>query len=167
MAQVFICKAGRVEVRTVRGRADFEPVMRVERLAFVSHLTDAQLLGVIGDRKRKFVCRVATIHAEVVGYLIHEVRAPYAEVWRLAVYPLWQRQGVGRAMVAAAMGGMSLSKVTEVMARVPTRRGAASPERHGPAYRFFGALGFRGWNLDERYFGPGTDAIRLNRPLDG
>ncbi len=87
------------------------------------------------------------------GFVLARVAADEAEILTLAVAPALQRQGLGRALMQAAMAAAA-------------GRGAASvalevAERNAAARALYAGLGFTGVGRRRGYYGAGGDALIL------
>jgi ribosomal-protein-alanine N-acetyltransferase len=98
----------------------------------------------------------------VVGFVVASaLSAVYpveAELESIAVAPEWQRQGVGRALLAAAVEWADSVGTAEL--RLEVRTGNAS------ARRLYEAAGFHVEGIRRRYYAnPVEDAVCMNRKL--
>ncbi|MBV8939579.1 MAG: ribosomal protein S18-alanine N-acetyltransferase [Alphaproteobacteria bacterium] len=93
------------------------------------------------------------------GFVLLRAAADEAEILTLAVIPACRSEGVGMALVEAAIGEAG-------------RRGAATmflevAENNAPALALYARAGFAAVSRRARYYGGKTDAMVLRRAVDG
>ena len=138
---------------------DLDEVLAIERVSFPTPWTRAafryELL-----QNRVAVCTVMRAGDRLAGYCClweigHEIH-----ITNLAVHPEWRRRGVGRALLAAALGAGGARGVTLAFLEVRPNNAAA--------LALYGSLGFQ--VIGRRagyYFDTGEDALVMEARLGG
>jgi ribosomal-protein-alanine N-acetyltransferase len=87
------------------------------------------------------------------GFILMRVVADDAEVLTLAVVPAAQRRGIGRALLAEAMGQTRAAGAQRILLEVS--------EQNEAARALYQAAGFAEIGRRRRYYADGTDALVL------
>ena len=91
------------------------------------------------------------------GFVLARVAADEAEILTLAVAPAARRQGLGGALLAAAMAGAVARGATAMFLEVSDRNAAARV--------LYAVAGFAETGRRRRYYADGADALVLKRSL--
>ncbi len=91
------------------------------------------------------------------GFILSRAVGEEAEILTLAVAPVARRQGVGTALLAAALNQAAMSGAREIFLEV-------SRDNIG-AFALYAAAGFEQVGLRRRYYSDGSDALVLRRGL--
>jgi ribosomal-protein-alanine N-acetyltransferase len=92
------------------------------------------------------------------GFVLARVAADEAEILTLAVLPAARRQGLGAALMAAAMATARARGATAMFLEVA--------EANAAALALYRGLGFAEVGRRRRYYEDGADALVLRRALD-
>lgn len=105
---------------------------------------------------------VAIYGGQLVGFVIHEIRPPTAEILWLGVLPFYQRRGVGRELVDALVSALApRGDVCVIEARtMPEHEDHAG---YAKTRRFYESMGFRLIGVEKGHFADGTDAAVYRR----
>ncbi|HWZ57527.1 MAG TPA: ribosomal protein S18-alanine N-acetyltransferase [Gemmatimonadaceae bacterium] len=141
---------------------DLDAVVAIERQSFTDPPWSRASFTALVDSPRAFFT-VACSAAALIGYVVSWLVGDEAEVANLAVAPEWRGQGVGAALLDAALAEM--------------RRGGAHVahlevrDSNLPARALYGSRGFTPVGRRRRYYqAPVEDAVLLRcdlRPIDG
>ncbi|MXP65485.1 GNAT family N-acetyltransferase [Roseomonas sp. M0104] len=99
------------------------------------------------------------LHSPGKGFILVRAAADEAEVLTLAVLPAARRQGVGRALLDAALGVAEAAGARQMFLEVSTANPAARA--------LYAAAGFVEVGRRRRYYPDGSDALVLSRRLCG
>lgn len=91
------------------------------------------------------------------GFVLASAAAGEAEILTIAVVPAARRQGVGGALLAAALAGARLRGATTMFLEVA--------EGNAAARALYAAAGFHEVGRRRRYYADGADALVLRRDL--
>lgn len=146
--------------RRVAGCDDLEAILRIESLVFGNPWVPKAYADEI-ERPMAVVELAVAADGAVVGFSCtwHVVAAgdTEAHLLRIAVDPAWQRQGVGRDLLAAVLERASQARASRVLLEV----GAANR----PARLLYEALGFNEIGRRVGYYkAPPDDAVVMARP---
>jgi len=124
-------------------------VLSIENAVFEYPWTEDDFLTML--RTRTCVGLVATVDAQIVGFVVYLLQRDALAIENLAVHPDWQRQGIGAALVQRLIDNKL----------VPDRRNSLTApvrERNLDAQLFFRHLNFRAIGiLHEHYSDSDTD----------
>jgi GNAT superfamily N-acetyltransferase len=105
-----------------------------------------------------------TAEGEDIGVALVEQHFPQtAEIHLIAVKARWHRQGVGRALLAAAEADLRAAGAQ--MLTVKTLGPSTPDEGYRRTREFYPALGFLPLEEFPDFWGPGTPCLFLARPL--
>lgn len=138
----------------VMSEADLAAVLEVDRAGF-GEPHDAREKALREELVRPWArLRVARGDGGVVqGYLLFWHVADEAHVINVAVAPAHRRRGVGRALVEHLLEYARQSAIVKVLLEV--RASNAS------AIALYASAGFREFNVRERYYDDGEDAVEM------
>ncbi len=139
--------------------ADLRAVLSIERGAFATPWSAAAF-------RRELALAWSTLEVaveersagpRVIGYVCFWTVADEVHVMNVAVHPGRRRRGVGRRLVERVLAGAEQRGARAVLLEV----------RSGNAWarRLYGGVGFRQIGLRRSYYGPGQDALVLQRPV--
>ncbi|PWS38619.1 ribosomal-protein-alanine acetyltransferase [Falsiroseomonas bella] len=97
------------------------------------------------------------LHLPGTGFVLARVAAGEAEILTLAVAPAARRQGLGGALLAAAMAQAALRGARDLFLEVS--------DRNISARALYTAAGFAEVGRRPRYYADGSDALVLRRGL--
>lgn len=97
------------------------------------------------------------LHAPGQGFVLARIAADEAEILTLAVAPQARRQGLGGALLAAAMAGAVARGAAAMFLEVSDRNAAARA--------LYAAAGFTEAGRRRRYYADGADALVLRADL--
>lgn len=103
----------------------------------------------------------ATEHGSIAGFVVFSIAGGEAEILNIAVDPLHQRRGMGRALLEAVVALARREKVRRCHLEVR--------ESNARARAFYGAAGFRECGRRKHYYRAGAereDAILLALDID-
>jgi len=128
---------------------DLDAIALVESRAAYHPWTADQLRSSLENPKAWIL--VAALEGQIAGHLVGQSLPWEGELHTVAVDPSAQRKGVGRALVAAAMGRWTEEGVDAVFLEV----------RHdnAPALALYRALGWTPVGRRPDYYGPGAHAL--------
>jgi ribosomal-protein-alanine N-acetyltransferase len=140
--------------------ADLPGVLAIERGSFSRPWSEASF-------RRELALAWSTIEValeegiaghRVVGYACSWRVSDEVHLMNVAVHPGRRRRGIGRRLVDRVLAGAAEEGATAVVLEV--RSGNAG------ARRLYARVGFRQVGLRRSYYGPGQDALVLQRSLD-
>lgn len=138
--------------------SDLSHIVRIERASFgpEAYSLTTFLAHIFRDRKGIFVAEDGD--ARVVGYVLARVGLRWLGARRggitsIAVDPAHRRCGIGRALMATALGYLRHCGVTEADLEVKVGNRAAQS--------LYQAFGFVQSRLLPHYYGPGADGVRM------
>ena len=131
-------------------------ILAIEHVSFAGDAYPESLFRLYAaDRRTLFL--VASAAGRVVGYIIARVDRWGAEIVSIAVGPAWRNQGVGRALLTAAVRRMVRRNAKSIRLMVHVNNiGAAQFYRHH---------GFRSVGRVPDYYEDGGTAVRMRLPL--
>lgn len=145
-------------------RDDLAAMARIERESFSDPWSQATLAtALLSDRMMVLVAdeggeALGDGAARLVGYVVALVVAPDAEIADLAVAPDARRRGIGRALLARALGDLTESAVQQVHLEVR--------ESNRAARTLYEEAGFRAVGRRRGYYRqPVEDALLLTREI--
>ncbi len=101
---------------------------------------------------------VAVSDGCILGFLLFFTAAEEVEILNLAVSPRHRRQGIGAALLRAALAAVAERGARRVFLEVR--------ESNSDAAAFYQRLGFTEWGRRPRYYSsPPEDAVVLSRPV--
>jgi ribosomal-protein-alanine N-acetyltransferase len=140
-------------------RRDLEAVLDIERRSF-SNPWSAELF--LQELRLPF-SRVVLVWVggprgrSLVGYICRWITAGELHILNVAVHPEWRRRGIARRLVE-----VSLSEAR----RVGVGRAFLEVRRHNvAALTLYLELGFREAGVRRNYYGPGEDALVMERAV--
>ena len=140
--------------------ADLPQVMELERLAFPSPWTPGLFLH---ELKLSFsslmLARNANGHGRLLGYVCWWLLGDEIHILNLAVHPDARRSGTGRALVERVLADAASRRAASISLEVRHDNDAALALYRGLC---FSEVGRR-----RNYYGPGADAIIMERRLEG
>jgi [ribosomal protein S18]-alanine N-acetyltransferase len=96
---------------------DLDSIYTIEEASFSSPWSRAALAAEITERSwSRFI--VATLHGQLVGYMIYWVVASEIHLLNLAVDPMWRRCGIGTALLSHLIDQAKEKKQTEIFLEV-------------------------------------------------
>lgn len=131
----------RVHVRWMI-RRDMPTVLDIETAAFEFPWTEDDFIRCL--RGRNTIGLVAEVDDLVMGYTIYELFDKRLDLLNIAVEPMFQRDGIGSAMVRKLIGKLSPQRRTRILTEVR--------EGNLPAHQFFKAMGFRAVRVLRKFF---------------
>jgi ribosomal-protein-alanine N-acetyltransferase len=138
--------------------ADLPEVMEIERLAFDRPWTPGLFLHELKlSFSRLHLARRSDNARRLVGYVCWWMVGDEVHILNLAVHPEERRGGSGRALVQRVLDDA-----------IAHRAGSVSLEvRHdnAPALALYGQMGFNPSGLRRNYYGPGDNAVIMERRL--
>lgn len=94
----------------------------------------------------------------LVGYLCRWIVEDEAQVLNVTIHPSWRRRGLGRWMLERAL--------LDAVGR-GARRATLEVRRHNaPAIALYERMGFRRVGERKNYYGPGEDALLMEKELE-
>ena len=136
---------------------DVPPVIQIERASYQFPWSE----GIFRDCLRVgYVCRVVTMHAELVGYGVMSAGAGEAHILNLCIEAGARCRGIGRLMLGYLLDRAAAAGMTEAYLEVRPSNTAA--------IRLYEALGFRQVGVRRGYYqavGGREDAAVLKLPL--
>ena len=131
-------------------------VLEIEQASFGSEAYPESLFRLYAaDRRTLFL--LAETGEQVIGYIIARRDRWGAEIVSLAVHPSSRHRGIGRRLLAAAVGRMRRRKAQSIRLMVHVKNTGAA--------RFYRSLGFRSTARVPGYYEDGGTGIRMRLPL--
>ena len=142
------------------GEADLDAIADLERRSF-SHPWSREAF-VAELRNARSSLRIAELHGDggiaLVGYLCRWIVEDEAQILNVTIHPAWRRRGLGRWMLEGAL--------SEAATR-GARRATLEVRRHNaPAIALYERMGFRRVGERRNYYGPGEDALLMEKDLE-
>jgi ribosomal-protein-alanine N-acetyltransferase len=133
--------------------ADIDAIVEIEAVSFSDPWSPRMFRAHLGE-----LFLVAEEDATPVGYLVGMVVGPEAEILNVAVAPERRGQGIGRALVTAALGELGTRDVRTVYLEVRISNAAAQ--------RLYAGNGFREMGRRRGYYDhPREDAMVMRCDL--
>lgn len=155
-----VAGGGSVELRPAED-SDLDAVADLERRSF-SHpwSRDAFVAELRNVRSSLWVAEHRwPAGVDLVGYLCRWIVEDEAQVLNVTIHPSWRRRGLGRWLLERAL-------VDAV--RRGARRATLEVRRHNaPAIALYERMGFRRVGERKNYYGPGEDALLMEKELEG
>lgn len=138
--------------------ADLPQVMELERLAFEKPWTPGLFLHELKlSFSRLHLARTSNGSRRLVGYVCWWLVGEEVHILNLAVHPGSRRGGAGRALVQRVLDDAATHRAASVSLEVRRDNEAA--------LGLYGAMGFSASGLRKNYYGPGEDAVIMERQL--
>lgn len=138
-------------------RRDLPRVLEIEAEAFADPWTEEEFIRCL--RQRNCIGMVAEVKDVVAGFMVYELHKSYLYVLNFAVACEYQMRGVGRAM---------LDKLTSKLTRERRNRILLEIKQDNcEGQKFFAACGFKAIASLPEFYPCGTDAYRMELPVDG
>jgi [ribosomal protein S18]-alanine N-acetyltransferase len=138
--------------------ADLPQVMEIERLAFPNPWTPGLFLHELKlSFSRLHLARSNNGKRHLLGYVCWWLVGDEVHILNLAVHPDARRSGTGRALIQRVLDDAAAHHAASVSLEV--RRD------NEPAAGLYGSMGFRAAGVRRNYYGPGEDAIIMERRL--
>jgi ribosomal-protein-alanine N-acetyltransferase len=148
-----------IELRTM-GPDDTHEVAALEQLSFPHPWSEELFLQEIRLPYSKVI--LARLAAGTVplllGYVCRWIVERELHILNVAVHPDWRRRSIGRRLVEAAL--------TEAKDAAALRATLEVRRHNRPALGLYERLGFTPVGVRRDYYGPGEDALLLERSLD-
>jgi [ribosomal protein S18]-alanine N-acetyltransferase len=142
------------------GEADLDTIADLERRsfshpwsreAFVAELRNARSSLLVAERRDDG-------GGALVGYLCRWIVEDEAQILNVTIHPEWRRRGLGRRMLEQAL---------DEAASRGARRATLEVRRYNlPAIALYERMGFRRVGERRNYYGPGEDALLMEKDLD-
>jgi len=139
--------------------ADLPTVLAIERESFTRPWSEASFRRemTLAWSSLEVAWEEGAAHDRIVGYVCRWTVADEVHLMNVAVHPGARRRGVGRRLVEHVLAEAARVGVRAVLLEV--RSGNAG------ARRLYGRVGFRQIGLRRGYYGPGQDALVLQRAV--
>jgi len=104
---IFLTLGELMKIRSME-KTDLENVAEIHKLTFVRQQNSLQWIQCNFNAFPRFLCFVAEIKGEIVGYIIWVQKSGFRleaviELEQLAVSPIFQGQGIGRKLIAESL----------------------------------------------------------------
>jgi ribosomal-protein-alanine N-acetyltransferase len=139
-------------------RADLDQVLCIERRSFAQPWSEELFRQELRlPFSRIVVARLSGDPPAVVGYVCRWLAAGELHLLNVAVHPDWRRRGIGRRLV---------EHVLEEARGAGAKRAFLEVRRYNvPAIALYERLGFRAAAVRRNYYGPGEDALIMEREI--
>lgn len=129
--------------------ADVNALWEIERLSFSSPWSKAALEETVIESLKgnsPSVCVAQEEQGEIKGFIIYSLVQDEAEIYDIAVSPVFRRKGVGEAMI-----GYMLCNCRRAFLEVR--------ESNAPARALYKKMGFKAAGIRKKYYSDGENAV--------
>lgn len=131
---------------------DLKAIAELEQCAFSDSWSEAAIYYALDSIEPVQAFALVIPHEEeIIGYALFQGIFESWELFRIAVHPLWRRQGLARELLTEGIKIVKQSEGEKVYLEVR--------ENNKPAKRLYEELGFRPYSERDNYYADGTNAI--------
>lgn len=142
---------GRIQIRQIVPD-DVQALLLIERLCFSTPWSETSFLSEI--RSQRTLALLAELEGQIVGYVFIQLVADECHLHDLAVHPQWQRRGIAKRLMQAALQEIEGSDKRFFFLEVRASNHAA--------IALYASLGFRVYATRKAYYdNPSEDASMM------
>lgn len=123
-------------------RRDMPSVLKIERLCFEFPWTDEDFMVCL--RQRNCIGMVCEYAGEIYGFMVYELHKNRLAILNFAVWPRFQRRGIGRQMIDRLIDKLSQQRRDDILVEIR--------ERNLDAQLFFRLMGFNAISVIRNHY---------------